>query len=81
MSAPSTPPIDPHLLDILVCPLTRSPLRQEGDELVATQPPGAGLRYPIREGIPVLLVEEARLPPEVASLDEFKRKYADLIPS
>ncbi len=71
-----TTPIDPNLLEILVCPLTRSPLRQEGDELVATRPEGAGLRYPVREGIPILLVDEAKLPAGIASLDEFKRKYA-----
>ena len=49
--------IDPDLLAILVCPLTRTPLRQEGDELVSDE---AGLAYPIRKGVPVLLVEEAR---------------------
>jgi uncharacterized protein YbaR (Trm112 family) len=72
--------IDPDLLKILVCPLTRSPLRQEGEELVASKPEGAGLRYPIRGGIPVLLIDEARLPPDVASLDQFKARYRDLIP-
>lgn len=72
--------IDPSLLDILVCPLTRSALRQDGDELVAARPEGAGLRYPIREGIPILLVDEAKLPPGVASLDEFRRKYVECIP-
>ncbi|MFP4145559.1 MAG: Trm112 family protein [Phycisphaeraceae bacterium] len=76
----SNPAIDPELLEILVCPLTRSRLRQEGDELVAEQPEGAGLRYPVRDGIPVLLVEEAKLPTTVSSLDEFKQKYAELIP-
>ena len=49
--------IAPELLAILVCPLTRTPLREEGDELIADE---AGLAYPIREGVPVLLVEEAR---------------------
>ncbi|MBA2935514.1 Trm112 family protein [Sphingomonas sp. CGMCC 1.13654] len=49
--------IDPELLALLVCPLTRTPLRQEGEELVSDE---AGLAYPIREGVPVLLVEEAR---------------------
>ncbi len=68
--------IDPDLLKILVCPLTRSPLRQEGDELVASKPEGAGLRYPIREGIPVLLIDEAKLPTQVASLEEFRRRFA-----
>jgi len=73
--------LDPALLDILVCPLTRSKLRQEGDALIAEQPEGAGLRYPIREGIPILLAEEAELPEGVATLDEFKQKYAAHIPS
>ncbi|PXA84375.1 hypothetical protein DMC47_40605 [Nostoc sp. 3335mG] len=49
--------IDTELLALLVCPLTRTPLRQEGGELVSDE---AGLAYPIREGVPVLLVEEAR---------------------
>ncbi len=73
--------IDPELLKILVCPLTRSTLTQEGDELIATQPAGAGLRYPIRDGIPVLLVNEAKLPAGIASIDEFKKKYAASIPA
>jgi uncharacterized protein YbaR (Trm112 family) len=49
--------LDPELLALLVCPLTRTPLRQKGEELVSDE---AGLAYPIREGVPVLLVEEAR---------------------
>lgn len=49
--------IDPELLAILVCPLTRTPLRQEGEELISDE---AALAYPIRDGVPVLLVEEAR---------------------
>jgi uncharacterized protein YbaR (Trm112 family) len=69
--------MDAELLNILVCPLTRSKLRLEGDELVGEI---GGLRYPVREGIPVLLVDEAKLPPDVATLDEFKKKYADRIP-
>jgi len=75
-----TPTIPADLLEILVCPLTRSPLKQEGDELVATRPEGAGLRYPIRNGIPILLIDEAALPDGVGSIDEFKQKYAELIP-
>ena len=71
--------IDAELLEILVCPLTHSKLRQEGDELVAMMPEGAGLRYPIRDGVPVLLAEEATLPEGVASLDEFKQKHAQHI--
>lgn len=51
--------IDPHLLDILVCPLTRTRLRYDeaAEELVSD---AAGLAYPIRDGVPVMLPEEAR---------------------
>lgn len=64
--------IDEKLLQILVCPVTRSRLRQEGEELVAET---GGLRYPIRDGIPVLLADEATLPEGVESLEAFKREY------
>jgi uncharacterized protein YbaR (Trm112 family) len=70
--------VDPELLSILRCPLTRSALRQEGDFLVAEV---GGLRYPVRERIPVMLVEEAQLPPDVESLDAFKSKFAAQIPA
>jgi len=79
MTQDDTPTISPELLAVLVCPLTRSALVQQGDVLVATQPEGAGLRYPIREGIPILLMDEAMLPEGVDSLDAFKKKYADFI--
>lgn len=69
--------IDPDLLSILRCPLTRSPLRQEGDSLVAEV---GGLRYPVRDGIPVMLIEEAKLPEGVESLEAFKEKYRGEIP-
>jgi uncharacterized protein len=49
--------IDPELLAVLVCPATRTPLRLEGMELVSDE---AGLAYPIRDGVPVLLIEAAR---------------------
>jgi hypothetical protein len=51
--------LDPWLLDRLCCPLTRTPLRYDeaAGELVSE---AAGLAYPIREGVPVMLVEEAR---------------------
>jgi len=70
--------IEEELLKILVCPLTRSPLEQAGDELVGAV---GGLRYPIRDGIPILLVDEALMPQGVADLDEFKQKFSDQIPS
>ena len=57
--ADSFPQIDPKLLEILVCPLSKSPLRYDRDaqELISDQ---AGLAYPIRDGIPIMLVDEAR---------------------
>ncbi|MGA3305560.1 MAG: Trm112 family protein [Stellaceae bacterium] len=53
------PEIDPRLLEILVCPLTKGPLRYDRatQELVSLQ---AGLAYPIRDGIPIMLADEAR---------------------
>lgn len=71
------PAVDAKLLLILVCPLTRSRLRLEDDALVAEV---GGLRYPIRDGIPVMLIEEAALPEGIASLDEFKERFKDRIP-
>ncbi|MBS0562495.1 MAG: Trm112 family protein [Proteobacteria bacterium] len=58
--APAPPvPLDPRLLEILVCPLTKGPLEYDAaaGELVSRR---AGLAYPIRDGIPIMLVEEAR---------------------
>jgi uncharacterized protein YbaR (Trm112 family) len=51
--------VDPELLEWLVCPVCRAPIRPEGDRLVCTR---CGRRYPVREGIPVMLVEEAEGP-------------------
>ncbi|MBI0435007.1 Trm112 family protein [Roseomonas sp. KE0001] len=65
-TAPSAPagqpaggPVDPRLLEILVCPVTKGPLRydRERGELVSEK---AGLAYPIRDGIPIMLPDEAR---------------------
>ena len=51
--------LDPKLLEILVCPQTKGPLRydRENQELISEQ---AGLAYPIRDGIPIMLIDEAR---------------------
>lgn len=51
--------VDPKLLEILVCPLTKVPLRYDAQkqELLSDQ---AALAYPVRDGIPVMLVDEAR---------------------
>jgi uncharacterized protein len=58
MSEPSLD-VDPRLLEILVCPVTRGPLRYDRAkaELVSK---GARLAYPIRDGVPIMLPEEAR---------------------
>lgn len=60
-SSPSkpAPELDPKLLEILVCPVTRATLTYDRakQELVSK---AAGLAYPIREGIPIMLPEEAR---------------------
>jgi uncharacterized protein YbaR (Trm112 family) len=70
--------LDSELLEILVCPLTRSRLRQEGDFLVGEV---GGLRYPIRDGIPVLLIDQAEMPEGIPSLEEFRQKFASQIPA
>jgi len=51
--------VDPKLLEILVCPLTKGPLEYdtEKQELISRS---AKLAYPIRDGIPIMLPEEAR---------------------
>lgn len=58
----ATPPsadVDPRLLEVLICPVTHGPLvydREKG-ELVSK---GARLAYPIRDGVPIMLPEDAR---------------------
>jgi hypothetical protein len=51
--------IDPKLLEMLVCPLSKGPLRYdpEHQELISER---AGLAYPIRDGMPIMLPDEAR---------------------
>ena len=51
--------IDPKLLEILACPACKTAVKLEADRLVCTQ---CGRRYPIRDGIPVMLLEEAEGP-------------------
>ncbi len=59
MAPPDSTIVDPKLLEILVCPLTKGPLTYDAgaQELISKQ---AGLAYPIRDGIPIMLAEEAR---------------------
>ncbi|HEU5300085.1 MAG TPA: Trm112 family protein [bacterium] len=51
--------VDAELLKILACPLDKAPVELRGDRIVCTS---CGRRYPIREGIPVMLIDEAELP-------------------
>ncbi|HUQ16592.1 MAG TPA: Trm112 family protein [Candidatus Saccharimonadales bacterium] len=52
-------PIDPTLLEILACPADHAAVREEGDRLICTS---CGRRYPVRDGIPVMLIDEAERP-------------------
>jgi uncharacterized protein YbaR (Trm112 family) len=58
--------VDPRLLELLVCPLTKGPLEYDRarQELISRK---AGLAYPIRDGIPIMLPDEARKLEEGAS--------------
>jgi uncharacterized protein len=53
------PPIDPRLLEILVCPVTKGPLEYDraAGELISR---AAALAFPVRDGIPIMLIDEAR---------------------
>lgn len=57
---PAHAPLDPRLLEILVCPVTKGPLEYDrsAGELISRS---AGLAYPIRDGIPIMLADEARV--------------------
>ena len=51
--------VDPKLLEVLICPQTRTPLRydRERQELISER---ARLAYPVRDGVPIMLIDEAR---------------------
>ena len=55
----NTQTVDPKLLEILVCPVTKEPLRYDAEkqELISD---AAKLAFPIRDGIPIMLADEAR---------------------
>lgn len=61
--------ISPDLLDILRCPMdpSRTRLALEGDRLLCQR---CGLCFPIKDGLPILVVEEADLPPGCPNLDQ-----------
>lgn len=56
---PSPPSVDPKLLEILVCPVTKSPLKYDAKsgELISS---AAKLAYPIIDGVPIMLADKAR---------------------
>lgn len=66
------PELDDDLLRILVCPQTHAPLIQAGDWLYSTDP-GTRRKYPIRDGLPILLIDEA----ESVTQEEFERVMAE----
>ena len=55
----ATTPIDPKLLELLVCPLTKQPLRYDAERLELISD-AVQLAFPIRDGIPIMLPSEAR---------------------
>ncbi len=59
--------VHPDLLEILVCPMAHADLRLEEGHLVCTR---CGPRFRIEDGIPVMLIEEAKLPPTVARIED-----------
>jgi uncharacterized protein YbaR (Trm112 family) len=59
------------MVDLLRCPLTKSKLRLEDNWLIAEE---GGLRYPVRDGIPVMLIEQAVVP-QGTTLADLKARY------
>ena len=53
--------VDQELLEILACPKCKADVKLEGDRIICTNPK-CGLRYPVRDGIPVMLIDEAEPP-------------------
>jgi hypothetical protein len=71
--SPALQSLDEETIAILRCPITHSKLRLENGCLVSEV---GGLKYPIRNGIPVMLPDEAALPTGVESLDVFRQRFA-----
>ena len=63
--------MDQELLAILRCPVTRETLREEGEWLVSEP---TGVKYPIRDGVPVLLLDEAVVPEGAGSVEELMKR-------
>jgi uncharacterized protein YbaR (Trm112 family) len=60
-------PINPDLLEILVCPLGKSELQLDGDRLICRR---CGPTFAIKDGIPIMLIEEAELPAGCSSIQD-----------
>ncbi len=56
--------VDPELLEILACPLDKQPVTREGNYIVCSE---CKRHYPIRDGIPVMLIDEALTPEQAAA--------------
>jgi uncharacterized protein YbaR (Trm112 family) len=61
--------VSEELLSLLVCPMGKAPLRREGDFLICTR---CGPRFPIKDDIPNMLIEEAELPTGCHSLNDLE---------
>ncbi len=61
--------VSDQFLSLLVCPMGKVPLKHEGDLLICTQ---CGIRFAIKDDIPNMIVEEAELPPDCASLADLE---------
>jgi uncharacterized protein YbaR (Trm112 family) len=68
--------VDPALLEIMACPESRARVVQRGDWLYSTDP-HTRRRYPIRDGIPIMLIDES----EVVGDDEFRKVMAETRPA
>ena len=53
--------ISKELLEIMACPQCKSDIKMEGEKIICTSPQ-CGLRFPIRDGIPIMLIDEAEKP-------------------
>lgn len=61
--------ISKELLKVLICPIGKTPLKQKNETLVCSL---CGVIYPVKDGIPVLLIDEAILPDGINSISELK---------
>jgi uncharacterized protein YbaR (Trm112 family) len=74
MTSGRTPILDEETIAILRCPVTGGRLRFDADQSCLISDKG-GLRYPVKDGIPVLLAEEAKLPAGFESLEAFRKQF------